>query len=224
MPYKKIRARLTGFLLSAFPGLLLLLPGILLIGQVYAEENTHDTMENAGQYQTATFAGGCFWCVESDFDKVSGVVETLSGYTGGHKPNPTYKEVSSGGSGHAEAVRITFDPAKVSYEQLLDIFWRSIDPTTPNRQFCDYGRQYRSAIFYHGAEQQKLAEQSRGALERVKPFKAPIVTEIVPSTTFYAAEDYHQNYYKKNPLRYKYYRSSCGRDKRLKELWGGGAD
>lgn len=168
----------------------------------------------------ATFAGGCFWCVEADFDKVPGVVSTTSGYTGGHARNPTYEQVVSGRTGHAEAVLILYDPKKVSYERLLDVFWRNIDPTTPNAQFCDVGSQYRSAIFYHNEEQRQAAEASKRKLEMDKPFKAPIVTEIVPAREFFVAEDYHQDYYRKNPLRYSFYRTGCGRDARLKELWG----
>lgn len=170
--------------------------------------------------EKATFAGGCFWCMEAPFDKLPGVVSVTAGYTGGHLKNPTYKEVSAGGTGHAEAVQIVYDPDKVGYEKLLNIFWHNIDPTTKDRQFCDVGNQYRSAIFYHTEDQRKLAEQSMRELEKNKPFKEPIVTELVPATEFYPAEEYHQHYYKKNPLRYKYYRYSCGRDQRLQELWG----
>ncbi|MBI2313659.1 MAG: peptide-methionine (S)-S-oxide reductase MsrA [Betaproteobacteria bacterium] len=168
----------------------------------------------------ATFAGGCFWCVESDFDKVDGVVSTTSGYIGGHKKNPTYQEVSAGGTGHTEAVEIVYDPKKVSFETLLDVFWKSVDPTTPNRQFCDSGSQYRTAVFFHGDEQRRIAEESKKRLEQVKPFPQPIVTELSPAKEFYAAEDYHQDYYKKNPLRYNFYRYNCGRDQRLEQLWG----
>jgi peptide-methionine (S)-S-oxide reductase len=168
----------------------------------------------------ATFAGGCFWCMESDFDKVAGVVSTTSGYIGGRKKNPTYEEVSAGGTGHAEAVEIAYDPTRISYAKLLDVFWRNIDPTARNRQFCDVGDQYRSAIFYHDAEQQRLAQQSKSALEKSKPFAQVIVTEIVPAGVFTPAEAYHQDYYLKNPLRYKFYRNQCGRDQRLEELWG----
>jgi len=170
--------------------------------------------------ETATFAGGCFWCVESDFDKVDGVLATVSGYIGGHLENPTYEQVSAGGSGHAEAVQITFDPAKIDYVGLLDIFWRNVDPTHANRQFCDVGSQYRPEIFYHNEQQRVLAEQSKERLEKTKPFKESVVVEITQATVFYPAEDYHQDYYKKNPIRYKYYRYSCGRDERLKALWG----
>ncbi len=168
----------------------------------------------------ATFAGGCFWCVESDFDRVPGVLSTTSGYIGGTVANPTYNQVSAKTTGHAEAVEIVFDPAKVSYEQLLNVFWRSIDPTTVDRQFCDAGNPYRTAIFAHGPQQLAAAQASKAALEKNKPFREPIVTQVQPATTFYPAEDYHQDYYKKNPVRYNYYRTSCGRDSRLKELWG----
>lgn len=168
----------------------------------------------------AVFAGGCFWCVESDFDKVPGVLSTTSGYTGGRTLNPTYQEVSSNNTGHAEVVEIVFDPAKVSYEQLVEHFWRTIDPTTKDQQFCDRGSPYRSAIFAVNAEQLKVAQASKTALEKSKPFKEPVVTEVLLASTFYPAEDYHQDYYKKNPVRYKYYRTSCGRDARLQQLWG----
>ena len=177
----------------------------------------------ASGLERATFAGGCFWCMESPFDKLPGVVSVIAGYTGGQKQNPTYKEVSAGGTGHAEAVQILYDPEKIAYEKLLDVFWHNIDPTVTDRQFCDVGHQYRSAIFYHTKEQQRLAEQSKGALQKAKPFRDPIVTEIVSTGEFYPAEEYHQHYYKKNPLRYQYYRTGCGRDRRLKELWGNAA-
>ena len=169
----------------------------------------------------ATFAGGCFWCVESDFDKVPGVISTTSGYTGGKVANPSYEQVSAKVTGHAEAVEIVFDPKRVSYEALLEYFWRTIDPTTKDSQFCDHGSPYRTAIFVQDAAQLAAAKASMAALEKSKPFKEPIVTEIVLAGPFYAAEDYHQDYYKKNPIRYKYYRTSCGRDARLVQLWGG---
>jgi peptide-methionine (S)-S-oxide reductase len=168
----------------------------------------------------ATFAGGCFWCVESDFDKVPGVVSTTSGYTGGTLANPTYEQVSGKHTGHAEAVEIVYDPAKVSYAQLLQVYWHSIDPTTVDRQFCDVGSPYRTAIFTHDAAQLAAAQQSLAELQKTKPFPEAIVTQIVPAGPFYAAEGYHQNYYLKNPVRYKYYRFSCGRDARLEQLWG----
>ena len=178
---------------------------------------------SAAATEKATFAGGCFWCMEAPFDKLPGVVSVTAGYTGGREKNPTYEEVSAGGTGHAEAVQIVFDPSKTSYSRLLDIYWRNIDPTVSDRQFCDVGSQYRSAIFYHSEEQRRAAMQSKAALERNKPFKGAILTEITPAGVFYAAEEYHQHYYKKNPLRYKYYRNGCGRDRRLKELWGSAA-
>lgn len=168
----------------------------------------------------ATFAGGCFWCMEPPFDKLDGVISTTSGYIGGQKKDPTYQEVSAGNTGHTEAVEIVYDPAKVSYDKLLDVFWHNIDPTVANRQFCDHGSQYRSGIFYHDATQKQLAEASKKTLDTSKPFKEPIVTEITAASTFYPAEDYHQDYYQKNPVRYKFYRYNCGRDKRLQELWG----
>jgi peptide-methionine (S)-S-oxide reductase len=170
--------------------------------------------------ETAIFAGGCCWCVESDFDKVDGVVSTTSGYIGGRKTNPTYSEVSAGGTGHTEAVSIEFDPARVSYAQLLEKFWPTIDPTVKDQQFCDVGSQYRSGIYPLNEAQLKAAQASKAALEKVKPFSQPIVTEIVLAGTFYPAEDYHQDYYLKNPIRYSFYRKNCGRDARLKQLWG----
>jgi peptide methionine sulfoxide reductase msrA/msrB len=167
----------------------------------------------------ATFAGGCFWCTEADFEKVPGVVKAVSGYTGGKKENPTYEEVSAGTTGHVEAVQVYYDPAKVTYEELLDYFWRHIDPTDPGGQFVDRGSQYRSVIFYHDEEQKRIAEKSREALDKSGKFNKPIVTEIVKLTTFYEAEEYHQDYYKKNPLRYKFYRYNSGRDQFLKKVW-----
>jgi peptide-methionine (S)-S-oxide reductase len=167
---------------------------------------------------TATFAGGCFWCVEADFDKVDGVISTTSGYIGGRTPNPTYEDVVRGGTGHAEAVEIVYDPAKVSYEKLLDVFWHNIDPLVKDRQFCDRGDQYRTVIFYHGDEQKRAAEGSKTAVQ--VHFKQPIETQIVAAGPFTKAEDYHQDYYLKNPVRYKFYRFNCGRDARLEELWG----
>jgi len=170
--------------------------------------------------EKATFAGGCFWCMEHPFDQLPGVVSVTSGYTGGHKKNPTYEEVSAGGTGHAESVQIVYDPAKVSYERLLTVFWHNVDPTVKDQQFCDHGHQYRTAIFYHNEAQHQAALKSKEELEKNKPFKGPIVTEITQATEFYPAEEYHQHYYKKNPIRYKFYRSRCGRDNRLEELWG----
>jgi len=166
----------------------------------------------------AIFAAGCFWCVESDFDKVDGVAATVSGYTGGKEANPTYKQVSAGATGHTEAVEITYDPAKVTYQKLLEHFWRNVDPFAKDRQFCDSGKQYRSAIFYRNDEEKKLAEASKKAVE--DRFKKKVETEIAPASTFYAAEDYHQDFYLKNATKYKFYRWNCGRDQRLEELWG----
>jgi peptide-methionine (S)-S-oxide reductase len=168
---------------------------------------------------TAVFAGGCFWCTESDFEKVPGVLAAESGYTGGRKANPTYEQVSDGGTGHTEAVRVTYDPARVNYAQLVEYFWRTIDPTVRNRQFCDVGSQYRSAIFWQTDEERAIAEKSRDALLASGRFKE-VHTEIEKASVFYPAEEYHQDYYKKNPIRYGYYRHGCGRDDRLKELWG----
>jgi peptide-methionine (S)-S-oxide reductase len=168
----------------------------------------------------ATFAGGCFWCMEPPFDALPGVVSTTSGYTGGRQPRPTYEQVSAGGTGHAEAVRVVYDPRKVSYEALLDVFWHNIDPTVRDRQFCDHGDQYRAAIFTHGPEQRRLAERSLAALRRDRPFAGDVVTAIATAGPFWPAEEYHQDYYQKNPLRYRVYRAGCGRDARLRELWG----
>jgi peptide-methionine (S)-S-oxide reductase len=168
----------------------------------------------------ATFAGGCFWCMEPPFDKLPGVAATISGYTGGTKVNPTYQEVSSGSTGHAEAVQVIYDPKKISYEKLLETYWVNVDPTVKDRQFCDAGTQYRTAIFYNDEAQLKAAQASKAALEKSKPFKEAIVTPIVMAGAFYPAEDYHQDYYKKNPVRYQIYRSGCGRDARLRQLWG----
>jgi peptide-methionine (S)-S-oxide reductase len=170
--------------------------------------------------ETATFAGGCFWCMEPPFDKLKGVRSTTSGYIGGRLKNPTYEAVSRGGTGHAEAVQVLFEPDKISYAQLLEVFWRNIDPTTPDRQFCDRGTQYRSAIFYHDETQKQLAEQSKDALVKSGRFRTAVVTEIVPASEFYRAEEYHQDYYVKNPVQYQEYRFRCGRDQRLRELWG----
>jgi peptide-methionine (S)-S-oxide reductase len=177
--------------------------------------------QTAGQpanQAVATFAGGCFWCTEADFDKVPGVLSTTSGYIGGHAADPTYAQVSGGGTGHAEAVEIIYDPKKVTYDQLLSYYWRHVDPTVENRQFCDVGDQYRTAIFVHDGEQRKLAEASKKKIEA--ELKQPIHIQIVPAGTFYKAEEYHQNFYQKNPVKYKFYRWNCGRDQRLEQLWG----
>ncbi len=174
----------------------------------------------ASATEIATFAGGCFWCMTPPFEMLPGVISVTAGYTGGDLKNPTYEEVSAGGTGHLESVQIVYDPQKISYEKLLYVFWRNIDPVTANGQFCDHGEQYRTAIFYHDEEQKRLAEESKQRLEASKRLPGPIVTEIRSASVFYPAEEYHQDYYKKNPIRYKFYRWSCGRDKRLKELWG----
>jgi len=173
-------------------------------------------------YSKAIFAGGCFWCMEEAFDKVPGVVATTSGYSGGHTKNPTYEEVSGGNTGHAESVLVEYDPKKTTYQKLLDAFWHNVDPTQRDGQFCDHGPQYRTAIFYIGEKQKQLAEASKAALRKSKPFKGDIVTQIAPAGTFYPAEEYHQNFYEKNPIRYKFYKTGCGRAARLKELWDKG--
>ncbi len=203
--------RITRYLSRLAAGLLLALPAL-----VFAQAGAAAPAAAA----KAIFAGGCFWCVESDFDKIPGVLSTVSGYIGGTVANPTYEQVSRKSTGHAEAVEISFDPQKVTYAQLLEYFWRTIDPTVKDRQFCDAGSPYRTAIFTIGDEQMRTARASLAALEKSKPFKEPVVTQIVAAVPFYPAEDYHQDYYKKNPIRYEYYRTSCGRDARLKQLWG----
>jgi peptide methionine sulfoxide reductase msrA/msrB len=201
-----------------------ILIGVALFGfqkiNAKQEEKSSQMKTDAKDYKTATFAGGCFWCVESDFEKVDGVIEAVSGYAGGDEPNPTYKQVSSGRTGHTEAVQITYDPNKVSYQELLDVLWRHMDPTDAGGQFADRGSQYRPAVFYHDEEQKRIAEESRAELEKSGRFSKPIATEIVPLTEFYPAEEYHQDYYSKNPLRYKMYRYGSGRDQFLKSKWG----
>ena len=181
------------------------------------------TERAADKFEKATFAGGCFWCMEAPFDKLPGVVSVMAGYTGGKAIKPTYEQVSAGGTGHAEAVQIVFDPSRIGYARLLDVFWHNTDPTVTDRQFCDVGSQYRTGIFYHSEEQRLLALKSKEALEKTKPFKEPVVTEVTRAGEFHPAEEYHQHYYKKNPIRYTYYRKGCGRDRRLKELWGDAA-
>ena len=193
---------------------------ILVVGGYMGIPHGSHADESVSQQAKATFAGGCFWCMEEAFEKVEGVVSAVSGYIGGQVENPTYEQVSAGGTGHTESIEITYDPSKVTYQQLLDIFWKNIDPTTPNAQFCDHGNQYRSAIFYHDAKQQQEVEESLQQVNATKSFSQPIVTEVVPATEFYIAEDYHQDYYSKNPLKYKYYKWSCGRAQRLEQLWG----
>jgi peptide methionine sulfoxide reductase msrA/msrB len=207
----------------------ILLIGIVLFGfqkinakQMKQTEKSSLMKTEPKNLKTATFAGGCFWCVESDFEKVDGVVEAISGYTDGQKPNPTYKEVSAGGTGHAEAVQVRYDPDKITYKDLLDAFWRHVDPTDAGGQFVDRGSQYRPAVFYHDEEQKRIAEASRAELEKSGHFNKPIATEIVPLAEFYTAEEYHQDYYRKNPLRYKFYRHGSGRNQFLKSTWGDG--
>jgi len=179
-----------------------------------------DTAVKLENLSLATFAGGCFWCIEGPFDKLDGVISTTSGYIGGRMENPTYRDVSAGGTGHTEAVQIVYDPEKLSYKNLLDVFWVNHDPTEANGQFCDKGSQYRPGIFYYGEEQNHLARESLKNIEQTKSFDDPVVTEITMAGTFYPAEDYHQDYYIKNPYRYKFYRYGCGRDSRLQQLWG----
>jgi len=177
----------------------------------------------ADERATATFAGGCFWCMEPPFEKLPGVISVQSGYTGGTVKKPTYEQVSEGITGHAEAIQVVYDPSRIAYEKLLDVFWHNVDPLTRDAQFCDHGRQYRTSIFYHDETQQRLAEESKRALETSKRFDRPIVTEIVRAGEFWPAEEYHQRYHEKNPIRYKYYRWNCGRDRRLREVWGADA-
>jgi peptide-methionine (S)-S-oxide reductase len=195
--------------------LLLSLAALLALGMAMGSSD----VEAAENMAIATFAGGCFWCMEPPYDKLEGVIKTVSGYTGGHKENPTYEEVSAGGTGHAEAVQVHYDPAKVSYEKLLEVFWRNIDPTAKDAQFCDHGSQYRSGIFYHDEAQKKAALESLAKLKESGRFET-IHTEVTKASTFYEAEEYHQDYYMKNPVRYKLYRFGCGRDRRLEKLWG----
>jgi peptide-methionine (S)-S-oxide reductase len=174
----------------------------------------------SGSTAKAYFAGGCFWCMEEAFEKVDGVIETVSGYMGGTVKNPTYEEVSAGQTGHAESVEVRYDPSKVTYSQLLEAFWRNVDPVTPNAQFCDHGSQYRAAIFYQSEDEKRLAEDSKRAIEQSKRFSTPIVTQVTAASEFFQAEEYHQDFYKKNPIRYKYYKFTCGRAQRLESLWG----
>lgn len=201
--------------LSAFLAFALLLVGIGFA----ADRQPAKPALSAVSAATAIFAGGCFWCLEADFDKLPGVTATESGYTGGKTPNPTYHEVSAGGTGHTEAVRVSYDPAKVSYQQLVEYFWRHIDPTVKDRQFCDVGTQYRSAIYWQNHAERKIVEASRDALLKSGKLKQ-VFTEIAAASAFYPAEEYHQDYYSKNPIRYAYYRSGCGRDARVQEIWG----
>ena len=200
------------------PRLLLSLIFVFAFVGAAVAQGTAPKVGDQPERAVATFAGGCFWCVESDFDHLKGVISTTSGYTGGHVKNPTYHQVSAGGTGHAESVEIVYDSSKVTYAQLLTYFWHHIDPTVKDRQFCDVGHQYRTAIFVHNDEQRMLAEASKKKVEA--ELKKPIYTEIVTAGPFYPAESYHQDYYKKNPVQYRFYRWNCGRDQRIKQLWG----
>ena len=203
---------------AAFTGMLLMLATASACAQSDERAATQPGADAPATTATAIFAGGCFWCMEPPYDELPGVLSTTSGYIGGHVANPTYRQVTTGRTGHTEAVQVQYDPSRVRYEQLLEVFWRNIDPLAVDRQFCDVGSQYRSEIFPVDPEQRKLAEASRQAI--AARFDQPIATRITDATTFYPAEGYHQDYYKKNPVQYKFYRWNCGRDKRLKKLWG----
>jgi len=196
--------------------------GAFVLASVQAQNTAISTEAGASLegLSRATFAGGCFWCMEGPFDKLDGVVSTTSGYTGGQTDNPSYPQVSSGSTGHTEAVQIVYDPAQISYEELLDVFWINHDPTESDGQFCDKGSQYRPGVFYHDEDQKRAAEASKADVERTRTFDEPVMTEITLAGTFYPAEDYHQDYYVRNPIRYKMYRYGCGRDRRLQQLWG----
>lgn len=200
--------------------MLVFIMNIFLMGIANSEDMKKDIDTLAQKPEKATFAGGCFWCMEPPFASLKGVISITAGYTGGQKKDPTYEEESSGATGHTEAIEILYDPAQITYSELLDVFWRNIDPITPNRQFVDVGTQYRSAIFYHNEDQRRLAEESKAKLEKSGKFDKPIATEITSATTFYKAEEYHQKYYQKNPIRYKFYRYNSGRDQYLKKTWG----
>lgn len=204
----KIITRLKVAALWALP---LVLAGLLL---------SHSQAADSSAVAKAYFAGGCFWCMEEAFEKVPGVTSVVSGYMGGRVENPSYEQVSAGGTGHAESVEVVYDPAKVSYSTLLNAFWHNVDPVTPNAQFCDHGSQYRAVIFFQGEEQKRLAEESKRALEQSQRLTQPIVTEFAKASQFYPAEEYHQDFYKKNPIRYKFYKFNCGRAQRLEEVWG----
>ena len=197
------------------------LAGLLGLGSAYAaEERTELAPPPARGLSVATFAAGCFWCVEPPYDKLDGVVSTTSGYTAGKTVGPTYKQVSRGGTGHTEAVRVVYDPKKVEYKKLVDVFWRNVDLLDAGGQFCDRGPEYRPAIFVHNDEQKRIAEEFKAALAASGRFPKPIFVPVEPAQPFYVAEDYHQDYFQKNPINYRYYRAGCGRDSRLQELWG----
>jgi len=201
-----------------YTALSILIGAIFLIGAWNVQTTGHAAVD--ATLGKAYFAGGCFWCMEEAFEKVEGVLSATSGYMGGTVANPSYEEVSAGRTGHAESVEVVYDPTKVSYQKLLDAFWHNVDPITPNAQFCDHGSQYRSAIFFQTDEEKRASDTSKQAIEQSKRFKEPIVTQIVMASQFYPAEEYHQDFYKKNPVRYKFYKYNCGRAKRLEELWG----
>lgn len=192
---------------------------LILVVVVFSNVLLQPVVES-GEPAKAYFAGGCFWCMEEAFEKVDGVIAAVSGYMGGTAQNPSYEEVSSGRTGHAESIEVLYDPSKVTYNQLLEAFWRNVDPITPSAQFCDHGTQYRAAIFYQNDQEKRFAEESKQAIEQSKRFTQPIVTQIVMASQFYTAEEYHQDFYKKNPIRYKFYKYNCGRAQRLDELWG----
>ena len=217
MPRSPIRS--AGFILVPLLGLVLLVSGLFRTAPREEARAAAAPVPTAGQ-QVATFAGGCFWSMQKAFDGVNGIVSTTAGYSGGNTAHPNYQDVETGSTGHAESVQLIYDPARISYERLLDIYWHHIDPLTPDAAFCDHGPQYRSIIFYGDAEQQKLAGASKQALDQSHRFRTPIVTAIQPATAFYPAEEYHQMFYKKNPVRYEAYRIGCGRDERIRELWG----
>lgn len=231
-PRKSIVSRLQPFSQNFFKQpikqlLLTLCCGLLLFGcgnaQGLADDLPPQPATLPANSKTAVFAGGCFWCMEKPFDQIPGVLATTSGYTGGTQANPTYRQVSSGTTGHAEAVQVTYDPTQVTYSKLLTTFWKNVDPFDAQGQFCDKGSQYRSAIFYADNDQKQQAETSKQQLKPNPKFTQPIATEVTPASTFYPAEDYHQNYYKTNATKYKFYRYACGRDQRLKEVWGDAA-
>jgi peptide-methionine (S)-S-oxide reductase len=214
-PMREMRMIMTAFT-WAIPVLL------AVLGIVAGEQSTvHEGQAaESGTMAKAYFAGGCFWCMEEAFEKVDGVLDVLSGYMGGSVKNPSYEDVSAGRTGHAESVEVRYDPRKLTYPQLLEVFWRNVDPVTPEAQFCDHGNQYRAAIFYQGEEEKRLAEESKRAIEQSKQFSTPIATQVTAASEFYPAEEYHQDFYKKNPFRYKYYKFTCGRAQRLEALWG----
>lgn len=191
----------------------------VLFSSSHAKENTSSSAGSSNT-ESIILAGGCFWCIESDYEKLDGIIDVVSGYSGGSTNNPTYKQVSAGSGGHIEVVEVTYNPQLISHAQILDFFWHHIDPTRDDGQFCDRGPQYRPAIFYKNNTEKKAVLKSAAHIEKIKPFKAPLKVEFIQAKTFYPAEDYHQDYYKKNPVRYKYYRYSCGRDARVEELWG----